>query len=421
MAEIETINGNPIVAEVASESIQPSVDAWLAAHPEATTTVQDNSITNAKLVQTGGVLETVDSIYDVLPKSSETVTRVTADSGVTWTSGKFYRSTSNDIVGGRLEQANYNALSCAVYGDVKAGDVFTVYARSAGTGYAIYLADDNGIVLDAFISPSGTAYYEDVTYTVPTNGIMYLNTFTADYLTGAKLYKLTQNVETLITTKSPLDGVKWVSFGDSIVEFNATAETNWVKLMAAGTNAVNTNLASSGSGFYRYSALDGYQTLNYISKIPSVPSDVEFITVAGSFNDIFSSPWPRLPVGTASDSGTSSIAGYMNAFFDALLAQFPTVPIAVVMTNPWDTCKPGVQLSDDYVTVLGEICKKNGIPFYPDCYYGCNLKPWIAANKTEFFTRPGGTTDGVHPNSAGHVFLYRMLRPFLEKCVRTTV
>lgn len=57
MAEVETINGNPIVAEVASESIQPSVDAWLAAHPEATTTVQDNSITDAKLVQTGGVLD----------------------------------------------------------------------------------------------------------------------------------------------------------------------------------------------------------------------------------------------------------------------------------------------------------------------------------------------------------------------------
>lgn len=59
MAEVESINGNPIVAEVASESIQPSVDAWLAAHPEATTTVQDNSITDAKLVQTGGVLSAI--------------------------------------------------------------------------------------------------------------------------------------------------------------------------------------------------------------------------------------------------------------------------------------------------------------------------------------------------------------------------
>ena len=65
MAEVESINGNPIVAEVASESIQPSVDAWLAAHPEATTTVQDNSITNAKLVQTGGILSELAEIKQV--------------------------------------------------------------------------------------------------------------------------------------------------------------------------------------------------------------------------------------------------------------------------------------------------------------------------------------------------------------------
>lgn len=63
MAEVESINGNPIVAEVASESIQPSVDAWLAAHPEATTTVQDNSITNAKLVQSGGILSDVGDMH----------------------------------------------------------------------------------------------------------------------------------------------------------------------------------------------------------------------------------------------------------------------------------------------------------------------------------------------------------------------
>lgn len=39
-----------------------AISAWLAAHPEATTTVQDGSITNAKLVQTGGILEEVHDI-----------------------------------------------------------------------------------------------------------------------------------------------------------------------------------------------------------------------------------------------------------------------------------------------------------------------------------------------------------------------
>lgn len=76
MAEVESINGNPIVADIASESIAPVVDAWLTAHPEATTTVQDGAIstakladgavTDAKLAQTGGVLEKVDKLTDAL-------------------------------------------------------------------------------------------------------------------------------------------------------------------------------------------------------------------------------------------------------------------------------------------------------------------------------------------------------------------
>ena len=72
MAEVESINGNPIVADIASESITPVVDAWLTAHPETTTTVQDGAITtekladgavtDAKLAQTGGVLS---ALYDI--------------------------------------------------------------------------------------------------------------------------------------------------------------------------------------------------------------------------------------------------------------------------------------------------------------------------------------------------------------------
>ena len=59
------------------EAIAEAVSAWLDEHPEATTTVQDGSITgvkiadntipDAKLAQTGGVLEKVDSIFSETP------------------------------------------------------------------------------------------------------------------------------------------------------------------------------------------------------------------------------------------------------------------------------------------------------------------------------------------------------------------
>lgn len=45
------------------EQVEEKVTEWLEDHPEATTTVQDNSVTDAKLVQTGGVLQKVSNIY----------------------------------------------------------------------------------------------------------------------------------------------------------------------------------------------------------------------------------------------------------------------------------------------------------------------------------------------------------------------
>ena len=53
--------GYPTDAQVTT-----AVDAWLDAHPEATTTVQDNSVTDAKLVQSGGVLSEVEELKSII-------------------------------------------------------------------------------------------------------------------------------------------------------------------------------------------------------------------------------------------------------------------------------------------------------------------------------------------------------------------
>ena len=46
---------------VDAEVAGPLIDEWLTDHPEATTTVLDNSVTNAKLVQSGGILDSLSA------------------------------------------------------------------------------------------------------------------------------------------------------------------------------------------------------------------------------------------------------------------------------------------------------------------------------------------------------------------------
>ena len=57
---------NPVL--VTPDIAEPIIEEWLDEHPEATTTVLDNSITDAKLVQTGGILETVANLSDAVIK-----------------------------------------------------------------------------------------------------------------------------------------------------------------------------------------------------------------------------------------------------------------------------------------------------------------------------------------------------------------
>lgn len=357
------------------------------------------------------LVSTVDAIADAAPTRNNIITLISGNNGIEWDTGKFYRNN-----GGYLEKISYTGLSCARFGQVYAGEVYYVINHDIGTGYSIWLTDDENRII-THSTGNSTGYYDDAEFIVPQNAIMYLDVDNG-YLTNGRYRLKKLQVSYDFSGASPLKDVKWCCFGDSLVEFNSTAENNWVKHMIAATGAINTNIATSGTGFYRGVADEDHPTgSNYASKLSQIPSDVELITVCGSFNDLMTSPWPSLPVGTASDTGTSTLAGYMNDFFSALIAAYPTVPIAVMTTAPWDRYKPGVTVSDEYVNVLKEICQKNGIPFIDDCYRGCNLKPWIAANKTAYYTHPNKSVDGVHPNSEGHVFIYKMLRPFLEKCV----
>lgn len=111
--------------------VATSVSAWLDEHPEATTTVQDDSVTDAKLVQKGGVLERVSdfaslSKHDML-------------SGVTFEQGSLNPSTGADMTSATRIRCGYIALE-----DVES------FTASVESGYQY--------IIDWFDSNKGTLY-----------------------------------------------------------------------------------------------------------------------------------------------------------------------------------------------------------------------------------------------------------------------
>ena len=219
--------------------------------------------------------------------------------------------------------------------------------------------------------------------------------------------------------ESILNGKKITVIGDSITEKNFRAKVNWVRWIGDWCGAEFQNLGAGGTGFYNGVS----SNKNYYARLSSIQATPDIIGVALSWNDLYDSSFP---IGTATDTGTGSLAGYANDFFSALLTSYPTTPIICYCQSPWGAYHYGAERSDSWFSVLSEICALKGIPFYGDMYKGSTLKPWIAANKTAYYTPddvPAGesySADDVHPNSEGHKIIARYLYPkFAENLVTT--
>jgi lysophospholipase L1-like esterase len=225
---------------------------------------------------------------------------------------------------------------------------------------------------------------------------------------------------TALPVKSVLSEKKISVIGDSITEKNFRAKTNWVLWLTDWCGATFQNLGRSGTGFRAGKANNN----NYYPRIASITATPDIIGVACSFNDISSD---SVVIGTINDTtADDTVAGYANDFFDALITAFPTVPIICYVQNPWWSAHYGVARSDEWVSLLSEICAKRGIPFYSDLYKGGTLKPWLLASRQTYFTSDdtdggsSGVVDDVHPNSEGHKVIARYLYPkFAENLVTT--
>lgn len=129
--------------------IATAVTSWLNAHPEATTTVQDGAITDAKLVQTGGVLSELDHFRAQVADNTEWH-EIDQDSSYLTIDNSCYYGSS-----GRSENSGWTSYlftpeeTLSVF-DVSHSDVLVMYsvyngAPSASTFVAIYRSDQSSL------------------------------------------------------------------------------------------------------------------------------------------------------------------------------------------------------------------------------------------------------------------------------------
>ena len=192
-------------------------------------------------------------------------------------------------------------------------------------------------------------------------------------------------------------------FGDSITAKTFRANVGFVDLIESWANCAVQNLGVSGSGFKAGKP--------YIDRVSQISDDVTIIAVSCSFNDL-----NTLPVGTADDTGSSTLGGLMNEFFDSIQEKCPLIKIVGYTTNAWSHARPGNSTAENYVNVFKTICENRCIPFSP-VWKDCNLRPWIAQQQETYFTAPNGQTDQTHPNDAGH----RILAPIIYDLIHRVV
>ena len=138
--KIKTINGQSLVgtgnivieanADIPEETISSAVEEWLEANPDATTTVGDGTITNAKLADGAVSYEKADAML-------KKVVDFFGKQEITWTTGK-------KLNAGNVAAHAYGAVSSPVY--FNAGDKFTYLKTNLAYRYAYYGEDGSAYV-----------------------------------------------------------------------------------------------------------------------------------------------------------------------------------------------------------------------------------------------------------------------------------
>ena len=284
-------------------------------------------------------------------------------------------------------------------GQVEEGETYLITASSNWSNpfYAWYDQNDNLISLGT-LSAGGSAYSSIIDEeVVAPEGAVYIciNWNTASVEGEAKHYLGVQ-------LAGKWHNKKWVCVGDSLTEVNIRTDKHYFDYVAEATGIEVINMGVSGTGYKNPNGVND----PFYSRVLNVPIDADVVTIFGSFND------GATDLGTADDTGTSTIGGCINTTLDNLYSVIPTVQLGIVSPTPWDGANPyDHPWANAYVELLEAICKKRSIPFL-NLYYESNLRPWDSTFRTLAYSKDDG--NGVHPDETGHKIIAPKFNAFLE-------
>lgn len=256
----ETLWQDPVVpSDAQAETV---IDAWLDAHPEATTTVQDGAVTTAKIADgavttpkiadgtitndklaPNGIRATIAEISQqlqnllIIPQITVAGVTVTInDDGTATLNGTCNANTQIECV--TLPTGTYTASYTVISGTISSAGGAAIYADSSrwtnvvhpletvtfATDTTIYLAISNGVVLTNYtigcIAQSGTSITTDFYQPATANDVIARRTL--EYVTNMAA----QNAGALITNPSQFTVVneQWRSNGNkaTYANFNTT-------------------------------------------------------------------------------------------------------------------------------------------------------------------------------------------------------
>ena len=169
-------------------------------------------------------------------------------------------------------------------------------------------------------------------------------------------------------------GKKWYVMGDSFSELltgrGRTKDINYVDYVAGALGLNVTNVAKGGTGYAKGSG-------NTFLDKASDCEGYDLVTVFGSFNDLDT----NLPLGTVTDTGTTTLAGRMYNTIQTIRDTEPGATIVVIAPAPWITQNSvdgnawGTIHPNAYVNMLKSICLRYNVP-YVDLYYEGGAHPW---------------------------------------------